>query len=333
MKKIISSTKQGLSIPLETALAVLTSSPEELPDILAATAAIRHRGWGNKISLCSITNAKSGACTEDCAFCSQSAKHQTATNTYSLRSEEEITNAFDEASHLPVNHFGIVTSGDNLKDKDIDTIRSTIDNRKDSKVHWCASLGSLNTGQFSTLKKAGLTRFHHNLETAESFFPSVCSTHAFSDRLETVRNAKKAGLQVCCGGILGIGESLEQRVELALILHREHVDAIPLNFHVPIPGTRLEHIEPMRPLEIIRTIAMFRLVCPDAELKVCAGRCHLHDLQSMIFQAGATGMMIGPLLTIAGREVDVDLQMLKDLELDWDQPNPLPLHETTENHQ
>ena len=314
----MTSTEEELPISHETAMAILTSSAEDLPDILAAATAIRHCGWGNKISVCSITNARSGACSEDCAFCAQSSKHQTSTDIYNLQSKEELTTAFDEASDLPINHFGIVTSGDNFKEEDISTISSAISDRKHPKVDWCASLGSLTPDQFKTLKESGLVRFHHNLETAESFFPSVCTTHSYSDRLETVRAAKKAGLQVCCGGILGIGESLEQRVELAITLQKENVDAIPLNFHVPIKGTKLEHIEPMRPLEIIRTIAMFRMVCPNAEIKVCAGRCHLRDLQSMLFQAGATGMMIGPLLTIAGRDVETDLQMLKDLELEWD---------------
>ncbi len=165
------------------------------------------------------------------------------------------------------------------------------------------------------MKEAGLTRFHHNLETAESFFPKICTTHTWRERLAMVRRAKRAGLETCSGGILGLGETLQQRVELAMTLRDEAVDSIPLNFLVPLPGTELEHIEPMKPMDILRAIAMFRLVNTKAEIKVCAGRAHMRDLQSMIFFAGATGMMIGPLLTIAGGDVQSDLTMLQDLEI------------------
>lgn len=160
-----------------------------------------------------------------------------------------------------------------------------------------------------------MRRFHHNLECAESFFPQVCSTHSYRLRIDTIRAAREAGLEVCSGGILGLGESLEQRVEFALCLAREAVDSIPLNFLDPIPGTRLESVPPVRPLEMVRAIAMFRMTNPGAEVKVCGGRPHMRDLQSMIFYAGATGMMIGPMLTVAGRDVRQDVRMLEDLEM------------------
>jgi biotin synthase len=165
------------------------------------------------------------------------------------------------------------------------------------------------------LKAAGLKRFHHNLETAESFFPSICSTHTYAQRLATIRAVKELGMEICCGGILGMGESLEQRVELAFALAREQANSISLNFLIPIKGTPLEKQEPMKPLDIIRCITMFRMVNPQAEIQICAGRLQLRNLQSVIFFAGATGMMIGPLLTVAGGNVEDDLQMLKDLEV------------------
>jgi biotin synthase len=178
----------------------------------------------------------------------------------------------------------------------------------------------LNEAQLRRLKDSGVARYHHNLETAESFFPRICSTHGFDDRLLTVRRAKSAGLEICCGGIFGMGESREQRVEFAITLRDEGVHSIPLNFLVPIPGTPVENAEPMRPLEILKTVAMFRLVCQSAEIKVCAGRRHLRDLQSMFLYAGATGIMVGDYLTTAGRPVEEDIQLLKDLEVDfeWD---------------
>ena len=176
--------------------------------------------------------------------------------------------------------------------------------------------------ELGKLKAAGLRRYHHNLETAPSFFPEICTTHDHQIRVETVRAAKEAGLEVCCGGLLGLGESLEQRVELACLLAELQVDQIPLNFLVPIPGTPMEDRPPVEPLEVLRTIAMFRLVCPEAGLNVAAGRVRLNRLQSMIFYAGCNAMMIGDLLTVAGGAVAEDLQMLADLELEVVGENP-----------
>ena len=204
--------------------------------------------------------------------------------------------AFDAAAELPVTHFGVVTSGCALSENGVERVCSAVREKKHPRVNWCGSLGCLDYDQLCALKASGLKRFHHNLESAQSFFPQICTTHSWEMRLETIRNARKAGLEVCCGGIFGLGESLEQRVEFALTLAREAIDSIPLNFLVPIPGTRLEKMEIMKPLDILRTVSMFRLTNPGAEVKVCAGRVHLGDLQSMIFHAGANSMMIGPLL-------------------------------------
>jgi biotin synthase len=228
-----------------------------------------------------------------------------------------MVSAFKEAAELPVTHFGVVTSGCALSELGIERVCSAVRENEHARLGWCASLGCLDLDQLRALKEAGLKRFHHNLETARSFFPQVCSTHSWDQRLETLRNARKAGLEVCAGGIFGLGESLEQRVEFALTLVAESVDSIPLNFLVPISGTRLEGRERMKPFDILRTISMLRLTNCAAEIKVCAGRVHLNDLQSMIFHAGANSMMIGHLLTVAGGEVDRDLQMLRDLEVDY----------------
>ena len=202
-----------------------------------------------------------------------------------------------------------------LRDDDIDSIISAVKRKPDSRVLWCASLGCLDRRQLLRLKEAGVRRFHHNLECAESYFPNICSTHSYAQRIDTIRAARQSGLEICSGGILGLGESLAQRVEFAGILAREAVNSIPLNFLVPIPGTRVESQIPMKALDIIRTIAMFRMTNPQAEIKVCAGRLHLRDLQSMIFYAGATGMMMGPMLTVAGRDVCRDRQLIEDLEM------------------
>jgi biotin synthase len=274
---------------------------------------MRHRYFKNRIHLCSIVNAKSGACAEDCAFCAQSVGHKTEIQVYGLYPGDRIVKSMEDAARYPVDHFGIVTSGAALGADGVARICDTIKRKKQPGVAWCASLGAVGEEAFRALKKAGLKRFHHNLETSRSFFPRICSSHTFDSRLKTLRKVRKAGLEVCSGGILGMGESLEQRVEFAAILAKEHVDSIPLNFLVPIAGTPLAERKPMRALDILKTIAMFRMTNPRAEIKVCAGRLHLRDLQSMIFLAGATGMMIGDLLTVAGQDVARDVQMLDDL--------------------
>ena len=315
--KLCLSTSKGESVSEDIALSILLSKADEIPEILTLANALRIRYFGNKVQLCSILNAKSGACEEDCSFCAQSAHFNTGVDIYDLHSTEKIIEYYKTASQLPINHFGVVTSGGGLSKDNLDAICGAVKSGEINGVSWCSSLGNLEKEQLLKLKEAGLKKFHHNLETAESFFPNICTTHTFRDRIEMVRRIKEAGLQICSGGIMGLGESIEQRVEFAFTLRNENVDSIPLNFHVPKPGTRLENLLPLKPLDILKCVAMFRMVNPKAEIKVCAGRVHLRDLQSMIFYAGATGMMIGPLLTIAGRDVDDDLKMLSDLELNF----------------
>jgi biotin synthase len=278
---------------------------------------VRQRYFANEVGLCSIFSAQSGACSEDCAFCAQASCHDTEAGFHPLCSREEIRQAFDEAAQLPVSHFGVVTSGCALSADGVEQLCGVI-GEKHGRPAWCASLGCLDYDMLCRLKASGLKRYHHNLETAPSFFPQICTTHSYDIRLETVRNAKRAGLEVCCGGIFGLGETVEQRVEFAMLLARESIESIPLNFLIPIPGTRLEKMKILRPLEILRTVSMFRLTNPRAEVRVCAGRVHLGDLHSMIFHAGASAMMIGRLLTVAGQGVERDLKMLSDLEVQYD---------------
>lgn len=315
LKAIEATAERGEPIGEELAMSVLGASAKVLPRLFSIAGAVRSRRFGEKISLCSIVNAKGGACPEDCAFCAQASRHHTGAKAVPLFSEGELVGAYESAAQPPIGHFGVVTSGCALSPEGVERICRAIASKKAPGVEWCASLGCLEAEQLAALKRAGLKRFHHNLETAPSFFPTICTTHTFEQRLATVRSARAAGLEVCCGGIMGVGESPEQRVELALLLAREAVDSIPLNFLIPIPGTRLGNMAPMPPLDMLRTVAMFRLTNPRSEVRVCGGRGHLKDLQAMIFLAGANGMMIGPLLTVAGRSMEDDVQMLRDLEM------------------
>ncbi len=310
--------KNDENIGPDRALDILQSKPEYFSQLLAVADGVRRSNFGDRIHLCSIVNAKSGACSEDCAFCAQSAHHNTAVETYGIQESEQLISARDNVSDLPISHFGIVTSGPAPRPDELGEIIAALESGEIEDINWCASLGALNEKELARLKEAGLKRFHHNLETAPSYFSEICSTHSIEERMETVRRAKKIGLEVCCGGILGLGENNKQRVEFAFALRELGVDSIPLNFLLPIPGTRLAEIQPLQPLEILRIIIMFRLVNPEAELKVCAGRKNLRDLQSIIFYAGATGMMIGDLLTVAGRDEETDLKMLDDLGFSYE---------------
>jgi biotin synthase len=313
----------GTSLDAVAALEVLRTPAADLPEILAASNAMRLRHFGNRVSLCSIVNAKSGRCSEDCRYCAQSSHHATEVATYPLLSEQELLAAYDDAAQVPIRNFSPVTSGCSLDDDGIEKLCQTFRKRPNGQIRWCASLGILTVAQLRRLKEAGLTRYHHNIETARSFYPSICSTHDFDSRLTTLQAAREAGLEVCSGGLLGMGESLEQRVEFALELAGLQVDEIPLNFLMPIKGTPLEKMPPAKPVDILKTIAMVRLTNPRAGIRLAAGRVHLGYLQSMIFQAGCSSMMIGKLLTVSGGKVEDDLAMLNGLEVEIVQAAPV----------
>jgi len=306
---------RGHPLGSEMALALLETPADQLWEVFACAQQAKHHYFDQRPLLCSIINAKSGACPEDCAFCAQSIRHNTRVEVYPLKSPREIVAARDRAARFPIRHFSVVTSGRRLSRRDVEILARMIRSHPSREVAWCASLGALDEDDLALLREAGLKRFHHNLETAPSFFPRICTTHTYEQRVATVRQARRAGLEVCCGGLLGMGETPAQRVELALRLQELEVDSIPLNFLIPLPGTRLENQPPIKPLEALLTIALFRLTNPWTEIRVCAGRSYLRDLQCLIFAAGANGMMIGDLLTVPGGDVRDDLRMLEDLGL------------------
>ena len=291
----------------------------EFDELLCHANRIRERFHGNVVHLCSIINARSGACAEDCKFCSQSAHHSTDVAVHPLVSQDEIVDAARAAAEIGADSFGLVTSGESAcNDRgDFDAICSAakeVDGSTDATA--CVSIGMLSPDDAQRLAAAGVRRINHNLETSARFFPEICSTHSHADRVETVRNAKAAGLEVCCGGIFGLGETWEDRVDLALQLRHLDADAIPINFLNPIPGTPLEGRPLLEPLEALRIIAVYRFVHPAKEIKVCGGReVTLRDLQSWMFRAGASGTMLGNYLTTEGRSAGDDLRMLADLGL------------------
>ena len=287
-------------------------------DLITSANKIRTRYKKNNAFTCSIINAKSGFCSQDCAFCAQSAHHNSKIDTYPLLSKEELFSQAVNMESAGADKYSIVTSGFSLSDKELETIVETaakIDKKTDLLV--CASLGKLTESTAELLKVGNISTYHHNLETAGSYFDRICTTHEYDDDLETVKIAKSADLNVCSGGILGLGETWEQRVELAFTLKELDVDSIPINFLNPIPGTPMEKRPLLSPMEALKSIALFRIINPEKEITICGGRERtLKDFQSWIFLAGANGIMIGNYLTTKGRNIETDIEMIEDMGLE-----------------
>lgn len=286
--------------------------------LFAEAARIRDHYVGTAVHLCSIINAKSGRCAENCAFCAQSAHHDTGVEVYPLVDEDEIVRCAVLAEQNGAGCYGIVTSGTSINSADeLERVcRAVTRIKSETGISPSCSLGIMGQDTALRLKDAGMETYHHNLETARSFFPNICTTHDYEDDVATIRAAKAVGLKVCCGGIFGLGESFAQRIEMALTLRELNVDSVPLNFLNPVAGTRLESADNLTPLECLTIIAVYRFLLPDTRLSVCGGReKNLRELQSWMFLAGADGTMTGNYLTTPGRPPELDRQMLKDLVL------------------
>lgn len=291
----------------------------ELWDRMGQATRVREQRCGRKISFCVIINAKSGMCSEDCAFCSQSARAASQVPHYPLLPREELVDAAWAAAASGASRFSVVTAGRGiLSPRDQAAVIAAVAAIKEAvPIQVCASLGIVDRDFLRELKAAGLSRFHHNLEAAASFFSSICTTHTYDDRVATIEAAKEAGLSVCAGGIFGLGESVAQRWEMAQALKNLPVDAIPLNFLHPLPGTALEQRPLLAPLEALRIVLAFRLFFPDRALIICGGRqMTLRSLAPLLFAAGADSLMTGDYLTTKGRLPDEDRQMLTDLGLE-----------------
>ncbi|MBI5559679.1 MAG: biotin synthase BioB [Deltaproteobacteria bacterium] len=287
-------------------------------EILPHSDRVRRHFKGMEVNLCAIVNAKSGLCKEDCAFCSQSVRYDTGVQTYPMIGPHGIVESAMNAEGSGAREFSIVASGTGIeKERDISTLSSALKSMKEkSSLERCASLGILGRASMKRLKEAGLQSYHHNLETSRGFFPRVCSTHEYEKDVQTVKTAKRLGFYTCSGGIFGLGESWEDRIELALTLRELDVDSVPINFLNPRPGTPLEGAAFLTPLECLKIIALFRFMLPEKDIIICGGReVNLRELQPLIFAAGANGMMVGNYLTTKGRDPEKDLVMLSDLGL------------------
>jgi biotin synthase len=311
-----------------------------LPWLMAGADRIRKSNRGDEIEVCAISNVRSGNCSENCSFCSQSGHHKgTSAPVYGFIESEDLTQQAQRARDWGASDFGVVSKGWGMRsDKERQKLGEYFkEMEQQSDIGRCASLGVLTEQTANELKDMGLENYHHNLESAESFFDNVCTSHTYQENIDTIRHARDAGLRVCAGGILGMGESLDQRIELAVQLRELGVESVPLNFLSPQAGTPMADREPMDAHEILQSIAVFRYLLPRAEIRIAGGRQFLGDMQSMIFMAGASGVMIGDYLTTSGRSVNDDLKMFDDLKLrvrgDTQQRRDAQQHRSTEQSQ
>lgn len=303
----------------EEAVELFERSDYDVYELFQTANRLRLNRFGNRIHLCGIVNAKSGGCPEDCSFCSQSARHATDVTRYDVIAPDEMVMAARQVRAYGAVALGVVTAGRGYTAGSEDFHRLVEGIRaiaQDGLVEGHASLGIMGGEEFRQLKAAGLTTFNHNLETGRSYFPNICTTHTYDERVATIKAAKAAGIRACSGGVFGMGEEPWHRAELAFALKELDVDEVPLNFLIAVDGTSLANIVPLSPREILKVIALFRWILPTKNIFICAGRALLGELHPMIFFAGASGVMVGDFLTTRNRSVSDDLKMFHDLGLD-----------------
>ena len=309
----------SIEIPDDILLSVFELSGAPLMELFSLSLELKEKYTGNKVNFCSIVSAKTGICSEDCSFCGQSAvagKKEKKIKVNALMSVSEIVESAKIAKNNGANEFSIVTSGTKVSDRtELEIIGNAVKSIKNEVgITPCASLGLMEYEHLLFLKECGLEIFHHNIETSRGYFPKICSTHSFADNIETVKSAKKAGLKVCSGVIIGMGESRLDRIKMAKEIKELDVDNIPVNFLNPIKGTPLENTEPLTPMECIKTLAIFRIVNPKKNILAQGGREHnLRQLQPLALMAGANGFLLGNYLLTAGRNPELDLELINDL--------------------
>ncbi|MBN2844175.1 MAG: biotin synthase BioB [Sedimentisphaerales bacterium] len=311
LNTIIESAIAGVGCSKEQALALLAQC--SLAQLCEAASSVRQHYFGNKVQLCMIVNAKSGVCDMDCRFCCQSAHNHGNSPVYPFLEPEQLNSLLAQMSGIAHNG-GVVTSGGRLTNADLDSfIAALAEFPGKDQLKVCASFGRLEQADLARLFGAGVGRYHHNLETSSAYYPQVCTTQQWAERYDTVRRALAAGMQVCSGGLFGLGEGWADRIELALTLRELGVDSIPVNFLFPHAGTPLARQPLLDPDDALTIIAIFRLLLPDRTIRICGGRQKvLSTKQDLIFAAGANALMTGDYLTTAGTSWQSDQQMIKD---------------------
>lgn len=292
--------------------ALAVSQP--LAELCETADKIRAHFCANGFDICTIINGKSGRCSENCRFCAQSAHHHTGAETYPLLTAEEIVAQAKVNDAQGVLRYSIVTSGKRLSEEEVEQMCEAVRLiRRETGIAVCISFGLLGEAQYRKLKEAGVTRVHNNLETSRRYFPYVCTTHTFDDKINAIRAAQAAGLSVCSGGIMGLGETPEDRIDMALTLRELGIRSVPVNLLNPIPGTPLAHNEKLTAEEMCRIVAVYRFLLPDASIRLAGGRGLLPDKGEGCFQSGANAAISGDMLTTAGITVETDMQLIKKL--------------------
>ncbi len=311
VKRMKEKINSGGAVTKDEALLLYGGPLEEL---CKAADEIREHFCGNRFDICTIINGKSGKCPEDCKFCAQSAYYHTAAEEYPLLDTKEIIRqAKDNADH-GVHRVSIVTSGRSLKDAEIEQMCEAIrEIREQTDIKVCASFGLLDEGQYCRVKEAGVSRIHNNLETSRRNFPNVCTTHTFEDKVNAVKAAKAAGLSVCSGGIMGLGETEEDRIDMAFTLRELGIRSVPVNMLNPIPGTPYEGNARLTVDDMRRIVAVYRFILPDAFIRLAGGRGLMEDKGEGAFCSGANAAITGDMLTTAGYTIETDMEMLRRL--------------------
>lgn len=309
-------------ITREEAVELFNVRGTELMELFSVANKIREKYCGNIVHTCTITNAKSGKCSENCKFCAQSAYYETGIDTYEMKECSSLIEEYQKSCEIGSDKFGVVTSGKSVSkgSSEYETLLKFLDEAKGVSAP-CFSTGKLTYEEALELKSRGLTRYHSNIQTSvESYSEIVATTHRVQDRIESIKNAKRAGLEVCCGGIIGMGESYEDRVSMAFTIKELDIECLPLNILTPIKGTPYGEMETLSAYEILKTIAIYRIILRDKVLKVTAGReSILKDFMGMAFMAGANSLMVGGYLTVRGRSVEEDKKFIEDIKKMWEE--------------
>ena len=314
-QQILETASRGRGITIEEANVLIDPELTVLDELMKTANELTLKAFGNEIGMCAIYPAKVGSCSGDCAFCSQSAHHKcdvSPVKVEELDADEIVGNA-KRLWDSGVSRYSLVTSGEYLTDAEFERICRIFRRlREEAPMGLCASLGSLTADRAAKLKNVGVSRYHHNIETSRSYFPQICSTHSYDDKIKTIGIARGAGMEICIGGIIALGETAEQRVEMAFALRALDVDCVPINILNPIAGTRLEHQPPLRADEILRTISVFRLIMPDKPLRFAGGRERaLGSEEYRGYAAGINSMLAGNYLTTSGKPFEEEMRALK----------------------
>lgn len=296
---------------------------EEWNEVCDGADQIRAYFCGEKVDFCTIVNGRGGRCSEDCKFCAQSGHYATGAEAHEFLGLDELVADAKANEREGIRRYSIVTSGRELKGDDLEKALCAYKRlSSETKLHLCASHGLLDEKTFTRLKESGVERYHANIETSERYFSKVCTTHTFQDKLACIAGAKQAGLSVCSGGILGLGESWEDRIDMALTLSELKVDSIPLNILIPISGTPFEGNKRLEREEILRSVALFRYLNPEADIRLAGGRILLKDSGREAFCSGANAAITGNMLTTSGNTIREDRRMIEEMGRVFREENP-----------